>query len=119
MRLRAWFVAAVVAWVTLPVGPALAVNNATYGSHLEFANGVSTRAIRTTVDRVPHGSERAWKKFKRLNPGRWVGSWDAATGVAHRIWGEGIAAPSTNRDPAAAEAFARAFLTDHLDEVVG
>ncbi len=55
----------------------------------------------------------AWQAFTARG-GNWQSAWDAATGVPSRIWGEGIAAPGSVNDAAAAERFARQFLADHV-----
>ena len=66
-----------------------------------------------TVARVEHGrTSPAWERFAQS--GRWEAAWDVATGVPSRIWGAGIAAPGTMSDPAAAAAFARAMLREHV-----
>jgi MYXO-CTERM domain-containing protein len=56
----------------------------------------------------------AWDAFVQRRGGRWQSTWDAATGVPSRIWGEGVAAPGSVANAAAAEQFARQFLADHI-----
>jgi len=59
----------------------------------------------------------AWSRASQLAavglPG-WTAMWDRDTDVPLRMWGPGIAAPGAMRDPAIAEAAARAFLTSYL-----
>src|SRR5262245_36261485 len=61
----------------------------------------------------------AWQRFLQpapgSAPGAWSASWDRATGVPDRIFGEGLPAPGASTDPAVAAAVARRFLADHLD----
>jgi hypothetical protein len=57
---------------------------------------------------------KAWRDFASRQLGHWQASWDLATGVPNRIWGEGIAAPGANANPAIAERVARQVLADHL-----
>jgi len=57
----------------------------------------------------------AWHRFTAAAPGRWYASWDHATAIPNRIYGEGIPVPGAVADGAIAEQFARAFLADHLD----
>ncbi|MBV8761126.1 MAG: hypothetical protein JO257_27770 [Deltaproteobacteria bacterium] len=54
----------------------------------------------------------AWARLAAS--GKWQAAWDAATGVAARIWGSGIAAPGSVADPAIAEQVARQVLADNL-----
>ncbi|CAN5912602.1 hypothetical protein BH11MYX3_BH11MYX3_13170 [soil metagenome] len=56
----------------------------------------------------------AWTAFQTQLGGRWRAATDRATGVPARIWGSGIATPGANASPAAAEAYARNLLGDHL-----
>jgi cysteine-rich repeat protein len=57
----------------------------------------------------------AWRRFTAAFPGRWFASWDHATAMPTRIYGEGVLVPGSVADAAIAEQFARAFLADHLD----
>jgi len=74
---------------------------------LEVAAGEPARLVRMTQPRPTAAGEAAWKAFTTAY-GSWQGLWDASTGVPARIWGEGIAAPGANANPATAEAAARA-----------
>lgn len=56
----------------------------------------------------------AWKQFTSRRLGNWQASWDVATGVPSRIWGEGIAAPGATANAAIAEHIARQVLADHM-----
>ena len=62
---------------------------------VEVADGASLRKLRHTVDVAPRGAKPAWNAFVGSH-GAWEATWDAATGVPLRIWGEGIAAPGAN-----------------------
>jgi uncharacterized protein (TIGR03382 family) len=62
--------------------------------------------------RWSHPPTVGWQKL--AGTGSWRAAWDRATGVPSRIWGSGIAAPGTIASPAAAVAFARAALADHI-----
>jgi hypothetical protein len=65
---------------------------------------------------VDHGVRTAaWDRFVAAAGGRWEASWDRATGVPSRIWGEGIAAPGASADPAIAIAAAQRVIAAHLD----
>jgi hypothetical protein len=55
-----------------------------------------------------------WSRFVHTTGASWLSSWDRATQAPLRVWGEGMAAPGTMASPAAAEAFARRVLTEHL-----
>jgi cysteine-rich repeat protein len=83
-------------------------------SGLELASGAQARPQRLLTPQPPRRSERAWRAFRVAHPGSWLASWDAATGVPHRIFGEGIEAPGTSGDPLKAARFAEAFLEQHL-----
>ncbi|MGE5180700.1 MAG: MYXO-CTERM sorting domain-containing protein [Acidobacteriota bacterium] len=76
------------------------------------AAGGAARAHRDVAWHAP-ASVAARTALARL-PG-WQAQWDRDTDVPLRAWGPSIAAPGTSADPAAAEAFARQFLADHLD----
>jgi cysteine-rich repeat protein len=108
--------AAVLAVCTFGPDPARAQQQPA-GIHagLELANGGPLRQVRLVTSQPPRQSARAWQRFRAAHPGSWVGSWDTATGVAHRIFGHGIDAPGTSADPKKAAAFAQAFLQQHLD----
>jgi cysteine-rich repeat protein len=68
------------------------------------ANGRAPRAHRDVGWRAPATAGLAG----------WQVQWDRDTGVPLRMWGPRIAAPNAQKDPAAAEASARAFLAAHL-----
>jgi hypothetical protein len=55
-----------------------------------------------------------WSQFVAQRGGTWHASWDAATGVPSRIWGQGTWVPGSVGNPAVAERFARQALADHL-----
>ena len=80
---------------------------------LEVAAGEPARLVRMTQTRPTAAGAAAWKAFTTAH-GSWQGLWDASTGVPARIWGEGIAAPGANTDPAAAEAAAWRILDAQL-----
>src|SRR5687768_13694070 len=63
------------------------------------------RAPVRTHATIDHGSPRraaAWARFVATAGGAWQASWDRATSVPSRIWGEGIAVPGASADPAIA-----------------
>nr|HEX4314441.1 hypothetical protein [Kofleriaceae bacterium] len=62
-----------------------------------------------------HAGGAAWQRFLAHAGPKWQASWDTATGVPERIWGQGIAAPGSIADAAIAEQVARAWLAAHLD----
>jgi hypothetical protein len=75
--------------------------------------------LRTQVAlRYGAGTSAGWSRLVAALGGRWQASWDVATGVPSRIWGEGLAAPgTTSATPASAAAAAKvawALLADHL-----
>jgi MYXO-CTERM domain-containing protein len=74
------------------------------------------RGLRTHIT-IDHTVRRtaAWNRFVTAAGGRWSATWDHATAVPSRIWGEGIYAPGSSTDPAVAEAAARAVIEAHLD----
>ena len=76
------------------------------------ASGRQPRAHRDVAWKAP-ATVAAQSALARL-PG-WQALWDRDTDVPVRAWGPAIAAPGASHDPAAAEAFARAFLAQHLD----
>jgi cysteine-rich repeat protein len=67
-----------------------------------------------TTDRAPRLHRNvAWQRDAVL--AGWTAIYDHDTGVPVRWWGPGQPAANATRDPAAAEAAARAFLAAHLD----
>ncbi len=102
--------------------PAAADAVQSHGHHpgLQFASPVAghheARLTRMThYGTAPRQMSRAWRAFQADAGGQWRASWDDATLVPNRIWGSGIDAPLSNADPAAAERFARAMMTRHID----
>lgn len=69
----------------------------------------------TASQRPPLARLGPWTRFIADVGPRWRASWDRATRVPRHIWGQGIAAPGSVANPAAAAAHARAFLGRHLD----
>jgi hypothetical protein len=59
----------------------------------------------------------AWKQNALPGLPGWQAQWDRDTDVPLRAWGPSISAPNTIADASAAEAFARAFLAQHLAEL--
>lgn len=73
------------------------------------------RAPRVRYGAAPRSRRAAQDAFLReAGSDRWTFTWDAATGVPSRVFGEGIPSPGVMGDPARAEAHARAFLERHL-----
>lgn len=66
-------------------------------------------------NRVPQVMVPAWSRFLGDAGARWQASWDRATNVPSRLFGQGLAAPGAVRDPSAAARHARAFLARHID----
>src|SRR6185436_12962814 len=54
-------------------------------------------------------------RFVAVAGGHWEASWDRATGIPNRIWGEGIAVPGASADPAIAASAAQRVIESHLD----
>lgn len=55
-----------------------------------------------------------WSQFVNSSGATWQSAWDRATQTPIRVWGEGLPAPGSMASPAAAEAFARGVLAQHL-----
>jgi len=122
MPLRSVLGRALAASILLAAAPALAVAPHTQRRAID-AEWVATAAAKlpaplrlvTDVEWNRPARAAAWRRFTDAAPGRWQSTWDKATGVPARIWGEGVPAPGVMADPAAAASFARAFLAAHLD----
>jgi MYXO-CTERM domain-containing protein len=72
--------------------------------------------LRERIDvttQVPASRLRAWDHFRAIAGGRWMATWDPATEVPSRVWGDSIYVPGSSQSPAIAEAVARAFVADH------
>ena len=80
---------------------------------VEVADGASLRKLRHTVDVAPRGAKPAWNAFVGSH-GAWEATWDAATGVPLRIWGEGIASPGANGSADRAATAAWGLLAEQL-----
>lgn len=82
---------------------------------LELADRSAVRSQRALAwHQVPRAAHVSWNRLRgELGPATYA-VWDAATGVPSRIWGAGIAVPSSVSSPAVAAAFARGFLNRHL-----
>src|SRR5688572_21592026 len=74
------------------------------------------RPLRSAI-RLDHTPLRpaAWSRFVAAAGGRWEATWDHATAVPSRIFGEGIAVPGASADPDVAARAARALIAAHLD----
>ena len=81
----------------------------------EAASGLPVRAQRNVEWVMPAARKTAWAAFTAEAGGDWQVYWDAETGVPGRIFGAGIPAPGVMKSDAAAERFARAFLSRHID----
>ena len=66
-----------------------------------------------TFERAPANRRAAFEAFV-AEVGRTNATWDPATSVPHRLLLEGLSAPGTVHDPAAAETVARELLERHL-----
>ncbi len=96
---------------------------ATDAAAVRAPDGLVERAVEPAVGRgrvhapvnwtVPRRMESAWSKF-RAQHGQWQAIWDHDRGGPSRIFGEGIAAPGANGEPAKAESAARAILAEQL-----
>ncbi len=84
-------------------------------SGLVAADALSLRATRLSTTSVPARASVAWQRFRADVGGEWLATWDEATGVPLRIFGEGIAAANASGSPQAAESFARSFLARHRE----
>src|SRR5687768_10143770 len=73
-----------------------------------------TRVVSTPAWSTPVRATAAFDRFVAAN-GAWQAVWDGDTDVPVRMWGAGIPAPGAQRDPARAEAAARALVDAHLD----
>jgi MYXO-CTERM domain-containing protein len=97
---------------TLVVAAALSAGFAPFkGADRPFVT--PTRAARTHRDiswQAPRG-----RLASLPSSSQWSVMWDRDTDVPSRLWGPALAAPGTSADPAAAETFARAQLSQHLD----
>jgi hypothetical protein len=67
------------------------------------------------VDAAPPAARAAWRAFQAEHGTAWHASFDRDTGVARRVWGEGIAVPLASGNPMAAASAAGALLGKHLD----
>lgn len=81
---------------------------------LETAQGAAGRLTRVVDYTAPKAQLGVWAAFKSRHGVAWQGMWDEATDVPVRIWGEGIAVPGANGDPAIALAASRALLDEQL-----
>ncbi|MBK9031435.1 MAG: hypothetical protein IPL61_08875 [Myxococcales bacterium] len=61
---------------------------------VEVADGAPLRPARAIASTAPLGAKAAWDGFVGRH-GSWDATWDAATGVPLRVFGEGIAAPGS------------------------
>jgi len=77
--------------------------------------GDPVRALVVGTGTAPAARASAWSKFQQLAGGTWVGLWDEVTGVPMAVHGEGLAAPGSVNDAAAAEQFTRAFIAEHIE----
>jgi hypothetical protein len=59
----------------------------------------------------------AWQRFTAALPGRWYASWDHATAMPTRIYGEGVRVPGSVADAAIAEEFARRLSAEGIAAV--
>ena len=84
-------------------------------SGLELTGGGAARLQRTVSGHTPRRAERSWRSFEADVGGRWIASWDEATGVPSRIFGTGVPAAGTVASDQAAAKVAGAFLARHLD----
>lgn len=86
-------------------------------ARLQVASGRAPRAQATVAwNRMPKAmAALTWERFARASGGSWQALWDTDTGVPSRIFGPGIAMPGSVASPARAEAYARAFLAEHID----
>ncbi len=83
---------------------------------LEVAAGAPVRPLRTVLwDQAPASTRAAWERFLSANGPNWHATFDRHTAVPSRVWGEGIATPGAMASAVAGEAYARAFLIQHID----
>jgi hypothetical protein len=81
----------------------------------EAAAGAPARNVRAIDWTMPSLRKVAWNGFVAEAGSDWQVYWDADTGVPGRIFGAGIPAPGVMQSDQAAERFARAFLSRHID----
>lgn len=79
---------------------------------VQWQRPVATSSSALTASAV--GGVDPWSAFVHTAGGSWQSAWDRATQTPIRVWGEGLPAPGSMSSPAAAEAFARRVLADHL-----
>jgi MYXO-CTERM domain-containing protein len=81
---------------------------------LQPKTGDPIRALVVGTGAAPAARASAWSKFRQVAGGVWTGLWDEVTGVPMTVHGEGIAAPGSVNNAAAAEQFTRAFIAQHI-----
>ena len=81
---------------------------------LETATGGKGRYHRSPTYTTPASAKAAFAAF-RATYGSWKAIWDGDTAVPTRVFGEGIAAPGSMSDGAAAERVAERLLAEQID----
>ncbi len=100
----------------LPAGAVRAPKTA--GPEWEVGPGLApVRVARSVTWQTPPAAQAAWARFTADYGTQWHAYFDADTGVAGRVFGEGIAIPGSVASPDVAEQAARAFLATHGDLV--
>jgi len=82
---------------------------------LQPKTGDAIRPLVVGTGAIPAARASAWGKFQQIAGGVWTGLWDEVTGVPMAVHGEGIAAPGSVNNAAAAEQFTRAFIAQHIE----
>lgn len=83
---------------------------------LQVASGPAARTQPDVAwNSAPARAARDWKAFVDATGQRWTALWDADTGVPLRIYGGSVAMPGSVASAEKAEAYARAFLAQHID----
>jgi hypothetical protein len=101
----------------LSPAPALAQRAGGSTGHLEAAPSIAPlRAeIAAGYGAPPAARRAAWERFLRASgSSSWQALWDRDTSSPVRVFGAGVPAPGAVGDPARAEAYARAFIHEHL-----
>lgn len=83
---------------------------------LQVASGPAARTQPDVAwNSAPARAARDWKTFVDVTGHRWTALWDADTGVPLRIYGGGVHMSGSVASAEKAEAYARAFLAQHID----
>ncbi len=82
---------------------------------LRVASGEAARTHRLLTTTPKREAAIAWGAFREAHGDRWNAVFDRDTGVAVRVYGEGIVAPKSVENASLAERTAREVLAQHLE----